>query len=102
MALLQNPLATPLRQCPLPLANAPKATSSPSLASNNVVPMEIDAVCVHQSPLTAEEHQYQIDNGLSTYCGNSSHYSNACPNKLEAAKKRNAACAASSTQLGKA
>jgi hypothetical protein len=85
-----------------PRTTAPKTTSSPSSASSDVVPMEINAVHTRRGPLTAEECQCRINNGLCTYCSNSSHYSNACPNKSEAAKKRGTACTASSTQSGKA
>jgi hypothetical protein len=72
-------------------------TTTTMTASNDMVLIEINAVCAHQGPLTTEERQHHMDNRLCTYCGNSGHFSNICPNKSETTKKCDAACTTSST-----
>ena len=57
-------------------------------------PMEVDALNLKTSkpkgPLTAEEKARRRREGLCSYCGVKGHFADSCPNKSEAAKKRDA------------
>ncbi|KAL7280853.1 hypothetical protein ACG7TL_005797 [Trametes sanguinea] len=63
-------------------ASMPTTTTS---ASNDVVPMEVDAI--KHGKLTAAERERRRKEGLCFYCGQGKHRISECPNMSEAAKK---------------
>lgn len=68
---------------------APSASS----ASNDVVPMEVNAI--KHGKLTAAEQERRCKKGLCFYCGQGKHHISDCPNMSEAAKKNRKAAPAS-------
>ncbi|KAJ2914470.1 hypothetical protein MD484_g5942, partial [Candolleomyces efflorescens] len=71
-----------------PFANPstfPTAAPNPPPASNDVVPMEIDAI--RRGPLSAEEKERRRKEGLCMYCGQGKHFARDCPNKKAKAGK---------------
>jgi hypothetical protein len=80
-----------------PATPRPSTTSQASTALSPGEPMEIDSVKVKRGPLTAEEKERRRREGLCSYCGVKGHFADSCPNKSEAAKKRDAERKAKST-----
>lgn len=60
-------------------SHAPTSTPAPAVpASNDVVPMEVDAM--RRGPLTQQEKDRRRREGLCLYCGQSGHMISKCPN----------------------